>query len=86
MQVQNRLLPIGATINSVFIANNDTAVPLFASIPGYALFNARGGYRFDERHEIFADFENIGDKSHRLPGWGIDGAGRSFRIAYRYQF
>ncbi|HEX8247618.1 MAG TPA: TonB-dependent receptor [Pyrinomonadaceae bacterium] len=85
-QVQNRLLPLGATINGVFIANNDTAVPLFASIPGYALFNVRGGYRFDERQEITVDFENIGDKSHRLPGWGIDGPGRSLRVAYRFRF
>lgn len=85
-QVQNRLLPLGATINGVFIANDNTPVPLFAAIPGYALYNLRGGYRFDENHDIFADYENITDKSHRLPGWGIDGAGRGFRIAYRYRF
>lgn len=85
-QVQNRLLPIGATINGVFIANNSTAVPLFPTIPGYALFNVRGGYRFNERHEINVAFENIGDKSHRLPGWGIDGAGRSLNFSYRFKF
>lgn len=85
-QVQNRLLPIGATINGVFIADNSSSVPLFPSIPGYALFNVRGGYRFNERHEINVAFENIGDKSHRLPGWGIDGAGRSLNFSYRYKF
>lgn len=85
-QVQNRLLPIGATINGVLIANNDTAVPLFTAIPGYALFNLRGGFRFNENQEITVDFENIGDKSHRAPGWGIDGAGRSLRIQYRWKF
>ena len=85
-QVQNRLLPLGATINGVFIADNNTSVPLFTSIPGYSLFNVRGGYRFNENHEINLAFENIMDKSHRLPGWGIDGAGRSFYFAYRYKF
>ncbi|MDQ3799467.1 MAG: TonB-dependent receptor [Acidobacteriota bacterium] len=85
-QVQNRLLPLGATINGVFIANNDTAVPLFTSIPGYALFNLRGGYRFGESHEVTVDFENIADKSHRLPGWGIDGPGRSLKVGYRFRF
>jgi hemoglobin/transferrin/lactoferrin receptor protein len=85
-QVQNRLLPLGATINGVLVANNETAVPLFASIPGYALFNVRGGYRITENQEITANFENIGDKSHRLPGWGIDGTGRSFSVAYRFRF
>ena len=73
-------LPIGSTINGVFIADNSTAVPLFPYIPGYSLFNVRGGYRFNENHEINFAFENIADKSHRLPGWGIDGPGRSFNF------
>lgn len=85
-QVQNRLLPIGSTINGVLVVNNDTSVPLFTSIPGYALFNVRGGYRFGENQDVTVDFENIGDKSHRLPGWGIDGPGRSLRINYRFRF
>jgi hemoglobin/transferrin/lactoferrin receptor protein len=85
-QLQNRLLPLGATINGVFIADNDTSVPLFNAIPGYALFNVRGGYRFNEKHEVNFEFENIGDKSHRSPGSGIDGSGRSFRMSYRVKF
>jgi hemoglobin/transferrin/lactoferrin receptor protein len=85
-QVQNRLLPIGAMINGVLVANNDTAVPLFTAIPGYGLLNVRGGFRFNENQEITLDFQNIADKSHRAPGWGIDGAGRSLRIQYRWKF
>lgn len=86
VQVQNRVLPIGATINGVLVVDNDTAVPLFTTIPGYGLFNIRGGYRFGENHEISADLENIGDKSHRAPGWGIDGPGRSITLRYQYRF
>ncbi len=85
-QVQNRVLPIGATINGVFIAGNDTSVPLFSSIPGYVLFNIRGGYRIAENIELAADFENIADKSNRAPGWGIDGPGRSLTMRFRYRF
>ncbi len=85
-QVQNRLLPIGKIVNGFLITNNDTAVPLFSSIPGYALLNLRGGYKFSERQEIQFDFENIGDKSFRAPGWGIDGAGRSLTLRYRIKF
>jgi len=85
-QVQNRLLPISAIINGVRVAGNDTAVPLFTSIPGYILLNLRGGYRFGENQEVTVDFENIADKSYRAPGWGIDGAGRSFSVAYRFRF
>ncbi len=85
-QVQNRVLPIGAVINGVLVVDNNTAVPLFGAIPGYALFNVRGGYRFGESHEITADFENIGDTGHRAPGWGIDGPGRSVTLRYQYRF
>jgi len=85
-QVQNRVLPIGAVINGVLIINNDTAVPLFTAIPGYGLFNVRGGYRFGEDQEVTIDLENIGNKSHRAPGWGIDGPGRSLTIRYQYRF
>jgi hemoglobin/transferrin/lactoferrin receptor protein len=85
-QVQNRVLPIGATINRVFVANNDTTVPLFIAIPGYALFNLRGGYKIGENQEIQVDIENIGDKNYRAPGWGVDGAGRSLTFRYRYKF
>lgn len=85
-QVQNRVLPIGAIINGVLVVDNNTAVPLFSAIPGYALFNVRGGYRFGENQTFTVDFENIGDKSYRAPGWGIDGPGRSLTLRYQYRF
>ncbi|MEQ1645474.1 MAG: TonB-dependent receptor, partial [Pyrinomonadaceae bacterium] len=85
-QVLNRVLPIGATINGVLVVNNDTAVPLFSAIPGYALFNVRGGYRFGENQLVTVDFENIADKGYRAPGWGIDGPGRNLVIRYQYKF
>jgi outer membrane receptor protein involved in Fe transport len=85
-QVQNRLLPIGATINGVTVVNNDTAVPLFAYLPGYGLVGVRGAVRFGERSEVFFDFENIADKQYRGISWGVDGAGRGVTVRYRYKF
>lgn len=85
-QVQNRLLPIGATINGVTVVNNDTAVPLFTSLPSYALFNLRGGFNFGEKSQLFISFENIFDNFHRNPSWGIDGTGRNLTVQYRYKF
>ncbi|MFZ1700676.1 MAG: TonB-dependent receptor [Pyrinomonadaceae bacterium] len=85
-QVQDRVLPIGATINGVLIVDNSTVVPLFRSIPSYILFGVRGGFRFDEKHEVLFDLKNIADRSHRLPGWGVDGPGRNFVVRYRYRF
>lgn len=85
-QVQNRLLPIGATINGVTVTGNGTAVPLINALPGYGLIGLRGAYRFGERSEVFIDFENIGDKQYRGISWGIDGAGRGVTLRYRYKF
>ena len=85
-QVQDRLLPLGDTINGVRIVGPDTAVPMFTAIPGYGLLNIRGGFQFRENQEITIDFENILDKSHRNPGWGIDGPGRSVTVRYKYKF
>jgi outer membrane receptor protein involved in Fe transport len=85
-QVQNRILPLGATINGVTVANNDTLVPLFTEVESYALFGLRGAYRFGEHSELFVDFENIFDKSYRGISWGIDGGGRGVTVRYRYKF
>lgn len=79
-QVQARMLP------GVDLTDTVTAVPLFAAIPGYALFNLRGGYRLSDKQLLSVDLENIADKSHRAPGWGIDGAGRSFTVRYQLKF
>ncbi len=46
-QVQNRLLPIGATINGVFVANNNTVVPTHPYLAGYGLVGVRGGMKFE---------------------------------------
>ena len=73
-QVQTRVL---GTANSA---------PLFTYLPSYALMNLRGGFRFGEKSQIFWAFENIFDRPYRNPSWGIDGAGRSFSVAYRFRF
>ncbi|HKR22339.1 MAG TPA: TonB-dependent receptor, partial [Pyrinomonadaceae bacterium] len=85
-QVQNRLLPIGSTINGVFVADNNSVVPTHPYVAGYGLVGVRGGFKFDEKSEIFVDFENIFDKSYRGISWGIDGAGRGVTVRYRYSF
>ena len=76
-QVQARVLPnVGMNVS----------VPLFSAIPGYVLFNIRGSYRLGENQEVTVDYENIADKSHRAPGWGIDGPGRSLTFRYKFSF
>jgi hemoglobin/transferrin/lactoferrin receptor protein len=85
-QVQNRLLPIGATINGVLVVDNNTNVPLYTAVPGYGLVGLRGAFRVSERSEVLFDFENIADKQYRGISWGVDGAGRGVTLRYRYKF
>ncbi|HRH45354.1 MAG TPA: TonB-dependent receptor, partial [Pyrinomonadaceae bacterium] len=75
LQVQNRILGVG--VNSA---------PLFTYLPGYVTVNLRGGIRVGEKSNITWAFENIMDNQYRNPSWGIDGAGRSFRVGYRFRF
>jgi hemoglobin/transferrin/lactoferrin receptor protein len=75
LEVQNRVLGVGVNSSQ-----------LFTYLPSYALFNLRGGFRIGEQSQIFWAFENIFDQFHRNPSWGIDGAGRSFNVAYRLKF
>lgn len=86
LQIQNRLLPIGSTINGVTVVDVNSNVPLYTNVPGYVLVGVRGAYRVSERSEFLFDFENIGDKQYRGISWGIDGAGRGLTLRYRYKF
>jgi outer membrane receptor protein involved in Fe transport len=85
-QVQNRLLPVGATINGVQVVDDSTLVPMFPHVAGYGLFGLRGAIKIAEKSELFVDFENIFDKSYRGISWGVDGAGRGVTLRYRYEF
>lgn len=85
-QVQDRLLPIGATINGVTIIDNNTSVPLFTYLPSYATANVRAGFTFNDQTSVFVAFENITDTFYRNPSWGIDGSGRSVSAQLRYRF
>ncbi len=75
LQVQNRVLGFGV----------DSA-PLITYLPSFALFNLRGGFKLNEKSQIFWSFENMFDQFNRKPSWGIDGAGRNFKVQYRYKF
>jgi outer membrane receptor protein involved in Fe transport len=74
-QVQDRVL--GPGVNSSV---------LFDHLPGYAVFGLRGGVRLGERHELFADFENIGDRNYRGVSWGLDAPGRGLSVRYTFKF
>ena len=59
---------------------------LFTAVPGYVTFSVRGGLRIRERHQVLADFANIGDRNYRGISWGLDGPGRSVSLRYSFRF
>ncbi len=75
LQVQDRVLGVGVNSGQ-----------LFTYLPSYALLNIRGGFKLGERSDIFWSIENILDAYNRKPSWGIDGAGRNFKVQYRIKF
>jgi hemoglobin/transferrin/lactoferrin receptor protein len=82
------LLSTGETLAQVQtrVLGAASSAPMFTAIPGYAIHGIRVGYQLAERSSVYADISNIFDQSHRGVSWGIDGAGRSITVRYRYQF
>jgi hemoglobin/transferrin/lactoferrin receptor protein len=73
--VQDRVL--GPGVNSA---------PLFAALPGYAVFGVRAALRLGGRHELLFDVENIGDVNYRGVSWGMDAPGRGVYVRYTARF
>lgn len=73
-QIQDRVL--GASVNSGV---------LFAAVPSYVAFGARGGLRWG-RHSVLVDLSNLGDENYRGISWGIDAPGRGLAVKYSTRF
>jgi hemoglobin/transferrin/lactoferrin receptor protein len=82
------LIPTGETLAAVQnrVLGTANSAALFTAIPGYVIAGIRGGYSIGERSKVLLDFSNLLDRQHRGVSWGVDGAGRSLAIRYRYQF
>lgn len=58
--IQDRVLPIGATINGVRIASDDTRAPLYTSTAGWVKVSASTGVQIGEGSEVVIACENVG--------------------------
>ncbi|MCA1559188.1 MAG: TonB-dependent receptor [Acidobacteria bacterium] len=73
-QIQDRVLGPGVNSGS-----------LYSSIPGYATFGARAGFRRGA-HEVVVDVENLTDENYRGISWGVDAPGRGVSLRYTARF
>ncbi|MBI4894037.1 MAG: TonB-dependent receptor [Acidobacteria bacterium] len=85
-QIQNRVLPIGATINGVRVVDDSTRVPMYLSTAGWTTVSVRSGLPLGERWQVNAALENLFDRNYRLHGSGVDAPGFSAWVGVRWQF
>ena len=85
-QIQDRVLPLGAVINGVRIADDASRAPLYLSTAGYAVAHLRAGFRLTERIHLDAGVMNLLDKNYRVHGSGVDSPGRNLFVRMRYSF
>jgi outer membrane receptor protein involved in Fe transport len=85
-QIQDRVLPIGTTINGVKIADDSTRVPLYLGTDAWWTLDLSGGLTLGERSRLNFGISNLLDKSFRMHGSGIDASGINAFLGLRYMF
>jgi outer membrane receptor protein involved in Fe transport len=85
-QIQDRILPIGTTINGVTVLNDSTRVPLCLGTDSWWTLDLNGGLSLGERSRLNFGLSNLLDKSYRMHGSGIDAPGINGFVGLRYSF
>jgi hemoglobin/transferrin/lactoferrin receptor protein len=85
-QIRDRVLPIGATINGVKIADDTTRAPLYIKTAGFATMNLRGGIAISENVSLHLALMNLLDRNYRVHGSGLDAPGTNFYFGMRFSF
>jgi outer membrane receptor protein involved in Fe transport len=86
MQIQNRVLPLGATVGGVRVVDDNTRVPLYLSTAGWTVVSVRSGFPLGERWQLNGALENLLDKNYRYHGSGVDAAGVNLWVGVRFLF
>jgi outer membrane receptor protein involved in Fe transport len=86
LQIQNRVLPIGAVVNGVTIVDDNSRAPLYLSTAGWATLNVRAGFPLSERWQLRAALENLLDRNYRFHGSGVDAPGLNAYLSIGFRF
>jgi hemoglobin/transferrin/lactoferrin receptor protein len=86
-QIQDRVLPIGGTVNGALVVDDNTRVPLYLSTAGWAILGVRAGIRAGESGcRMTVGVENLLDHNYRHHGSGIDAPGVTAYMRVSYSF
>ncbi len=86
VDLQNRVLPLGATVNGYTIMNDRTRVPMFIRSDGWISADVLGSIQLSENTKLNLGITNLFDTNHRSHGTGIDAPGFSGFIGLRFSF
>ncbi|MBN2243523.1 MAG: TonB-dependent receptor [Acidobacteria bacterium] len=86
IDVLDRVLPIGPTINGVTVTGDSSRVPLYLTTPGWFTLNLMSGMRLGEQWRANFGLFNILDRNYRIHGSGVDTPGAGLRAGLRYAF
>jgi hypothetical protein len=84
--IQNRVLPVGATINGVRVVDDNTRVPLYLATAGWLSLSVRAGLPLTERLDLLTAVENLLDRNYRFHGSGTDTPGINAYVRLRWRF
>jgi hypothetical protein len=76
-QIRDRVLPLGATINGVPVANDGARVPLFLETPAFICVNVAAGVTIAPKVRLDIALMNALDRNYRVHGSGVDAPGVS---------
>ena len=84
--IRDRVLPLGAVVGGVRVADDTTRVPLYTATAGYAVFHVQAGIELAESLSLNGAVWNLLDRNYRVHGSGVDAPGVNAFVGLRYRF
>ncbi|MBL8230538.1 MAG: TonB-dependent receptor [Bryobacterales bacterium] len=77
LAIQNRVMPVGATLNGVRIVDDNSRAPLYLNTAGWMTVDVTVGVPLGERWSVSGGVQNLLDRNYRVHGSGVDAPGIS---------